>query len=388
VGRPALAGVTSMLRFPAGRSNAASDICARYHHLCMEAPRKPVSERVDERDTMFARMARRPGTPAFDEYYSRRPELRRIDDRLRAMPDLCRPGGRHYSEEIAGQTIEWFEKIEAIDPDPERVGALARRIRGNGDATGAVKRMLVDLGAVAVGCAPIERDFVYTRKGRFDGNYGRPVELSHPAAIVFLVEMDFDAMQRAPEGETIRESARQYFRAAEISLTAAAALRAAGFRATAHYDANYDLILPPLAVNAGLGELGRNNILIADRFGSRVRIGAVSTDLPVRFDRAVDLGAAAFCEICMKCAENCPSRALSMEGREEIRGVMKWPTRVERCYAYWRSVGTDCGICMAVCPFSHKDNALHNLVRRLIRIHPAVARIALLFDDLIYGRRW
>ena len=46
--------------------------------------------------------------------------------------------------------------------------------------------------------------------------------------------------------------------------------QAAGHDAKPHYDAHYDVILPPLAVHAGLGELGRNNILVADRFGSRV----------------------------------------------------------------------------------------------------------------------
>jgi hypothetical protein len=40
--------------------------------------------RVDERDTMFARMARRQGSPAYEEYYRRRPNLKATDDRLRS----------------------------------------------------------------------------------------------------------------------------------------------------------------------------------------------------------------------------------------------------------------------------------------------------------------
>jgi len=38
--------------------------------------------RFDERDTMFARMARRARTPPYEEYYSRRPELQKADDRV------------------------------------------------------------------------------------------------------------------------------------------------------------------------------------------------------------------------------------------------------------------------------------------------------------------
>jgi reductive dehalogenase len=248
--------------------------------------------------------------------------------------------------------------------------------------------MVRALGAVAVGCAPVDQDFVYTHKGRHDADYGRGVHLDHPSAIVFLVEMDFDAMRRAPQAETIRESARQYHRGAVVSKTVAAVLEASGFAAKSHHDAHYDVILPPLAVRAGLGELGRNNILIADRHGSRVRIGAVTTTMPLEHDAPVDLGADHFCAGCRKCAESCPSHALSLGDKEHVRGVFKWPTNVERCYAYWRSVGTDCGICMAVCPFSHRDNAFHGLVRGMVRRAPWTHRAALWFDDRVYGRRW
>jgi epoxyqueuosine reductase QueG len=161
-------------------------------------------------------------------------------------------------------------------------------------------------------------------------------------------------------------------------MVAAAALRACGHSAKPHYDAHYDLVLPPLAVAAGLGELGRNNILVADRFGSRVRIGAVSTDLPLRPGEPVDLGVQGFCRICRICAERCPSRALSTGEKEFVRGVWKWPTHVERCYAYWRQTGTDCGLCMARCPFSHANNAFHNLARRLA---PYVPRLLLFLEN-------
>lgn len=68
--------------------------------------------------------------------------------------------------------------------------------------------------------------------------------------------------------------------------------------------------------------------------------------------------------------------------------AFKWPTNVERCYAYWRSEGTDCGICMAVCPFSHRDNVFHGLVRGMVRRAARTHRAARWFDDRVYGRRW
>jgi reductive dehalogenase len=355
--------------------------------MARAAPTTP-AERVDERDTMFARMARRPGTEAYAETYQRRPDLRPVDDRLRSLPPLLTRGGRFYEPHVAHQAEAYFQEIESIEPDEALVAECADRLGSAGDLSGEVKELAGRLGAVAAGIALLDRAYVYTHKGRLDEDYGRPVDLDHPRAVVFLVEMDFEAMQQAPRAAVILESARQYHRAAEIAKTLQAVLERAGWQAKAHYDAHYDIILPPLAVAAGLGEVGRNNILVAHRFGSRVRIGAVTTDCPLSADQPVSLGVQPFCEVCKKCAENCPSRSLSLGGKQRTRGVTKWFTEVERCYAYWRSSGTDCGICMAVCPFSHRNTLLHNFVRWVVRVAPILHRPAVWLDDLVYGRHW
>lgn len=348
----------------------------------------PPAPRVDERDVMFARAARRPGTPAYQDYYARHPERREADDRLRALPDLLKPGGRHYDAAVCRDAARWFGAIDDIGPDAAVVARVAARLRGIADVTAAVSEELRRLGAYAVGCARVDSRFVYSHKGRFDEDYGRPIDLPHPHAIVFLVEMDAGEMAHAPAAPVIRESARQYWRAAVLAHTAEAALREAGFDAKAHYDAHYDVILPPLAVAAGLGEMGRHNILVADRAGTRVRIGAVTTNAPVTPASPVSLGVEAFCQGCLKCATSCPSRALSEGPRTDVRGVAPWPTHVERCYGYWRHTGTDCGVCMAVCPFSHPDTPLHRFVRAALRMAPALAPVALWFDDRLYGRTW
>ena len=77
--------------------------------------------RFDERDTMFARMARRAGTPPYDDYYARRPELQRTDDRIRGMPGLCQPGGRHYDPEISARAETYFEEIPDLEPEAAAV---------------------------------------------------------------------------------------------------------------------------------------------------------------------------------------------------------------------------------------------------------------------------
>jgi len=344
--------------------------------------------RHDERDTVFARMACEPGTAAYEDYYTRHPERKKTDDHLRSLPNLLEPGGRYFDEDIARQTEGFFGGIGEIETDEDEVRRWQERLEASKDPATTVKDLLRSCGAVAAGCAALDPDFVYTHKGRLAEDYGHEVQLDHATVIVFLVEMDYETCRQAPTGPMLRESARQYYRAARASFMLEAVLRACGHGAKAQYDAHYDLILPPLAVKAGLGELGRNNILIADRYGSRVRIGAVSTDLPLEHDAPVSLGANAFCEICKKCADNCPARALSLTKKESVAGVMKWPTRTEACHALWRNLGTDCGICMASCPFSHPNNRFHNLVRAMIRRFRWSHRPFLWLDDLIYGRKW
>ena len=337
---------------------------------------------------MFARAARKPGTPAYEQYYAAHPQLRAIDDRIRSATPFLEPGGQYYDERIIPEARKVFASIQQLEADPNFLCTWLGRLQDTDQPAELIRQMLTSLGAVAVGVAPLEQSIVYSHAGRSDEDYGREINLPHTVAIVFLVEMDLAAMQCAPAAEVLHESARQYYRAAIMAKNLAAVLQAAGWSAKAHHDAHYEVILPALAVLAGLGELGRNNILVADRYGSRVRIGAVTTDLQLPLDSPIDLGVQHFCVRCKKCATNCPSRALSEGDKVFERGVLKWPTAAHRCYGYWRWLGTDCGICMSVCPFSHRDTKFHNLVRLTVRHVHRSHGLALWFDDLIYGPKW
>lgn len=344
------------------------------------------SHHVDERDTMFARAEREPGTPAYLEYYDRHPELKPVDDRIRRKPPLGSPDSQYYDQARATEAETYFEAIEDLDPEPETVESWAQRLDNAAEPEPVLASLARDLGAVDVGFTELPREFVYTHHGRFDENYGEPIDLDHEFAVVFLVEMDHETMSTAPQPPVLVESAKQYYRAADIAKTIAAVLRAQGFDAAPQYDAHYEVILPPLAVEAGLGELSRNNILVADNYGSRVRIGAVTTTMTLRSDEPVSLGVERFCRTCKRCATRCPARALESGPKRDVRGTAKWPTDESGCYSFWRQAGTDCGICMADCPFSHPDTTLHNITRRVIKCAPWVAPILLWLDERLYDR--
>jgi reductive dehalogenase len=346
------------------------------------------NQQVDERDTMFARMARKPKTKPYNHYYSNNPDLKKKDDHIRSLPPLLDSKGKYYDSDYSEKARQLFDSIEDISIDNNIVVKYVKLFRNNISKTNVLKKIAIELGAVSVGCTNLEEKFVYSHKGRFDNNYGKKIILEHQNVFVFLVEMDFEQMSFSPKANVIVESAKQYYRAAVISKTLEAIVIKLGYDTKAHYDAHYDVILPPIAVQAGLGELGRNNILIADKFGSRVRIGAITTDLNFEYDSPISIGADRFCDVCKKCATNCPTKALSINGKSTVRGIEKWTTNVEKCYSTWRFYGTDCGICMVACPFSHRNNWLHYMIRKVVKLFPILNRILLMFDGLIYGKKW
>jgi ferredoxin len=94
-----------------------------------------------------------------------------------------------------------------------------------------------------------------------------------------------------------------------------------------------------------------------------------------------------FCNICRKCAENCPSSSIPFGDRQEIDGALRWKLNPETCFSYWNVLGTDCAICMRVCPYSHPDNLAHNLIRWGIARSGFFRRIALWMDNLFYGKK-
>lgn len=351
------------------------------------------AERVDERDAMFSREDYREGTEIYDRYYASRPELKEIDDRIRRLPALLAPGGLFYDPvrstyadaifKIIAGMVEMVDgpvaprPAEAPPPDPARM-------------TAAIKELTLHLGASEVAIAPLDRSWVYSHVGRGPEPWGEPIDLDHRWAIVFTLEMDYGKVEQAPAVGITEESARCYLQEAIAAVTLAQHVRDMGFPARAHISgSNYQVMLPPLAVDAGLGELGRMGYFISHRLGSRVRLGAVTTDLPLIPDSpggAVGRGVREFCEICKRCADSCPSGSIPDGGPRVVRGVEKWPMQVEPCLHYWRVVGSDCGMCMKVCPYSHPDTFVHRAVRRGIERSAFARRFAARAEDLFYGR--
>jgi ferredoxin len=355
----------------------------------VERLRDVPTQRFDERDIMFARARLQPGSEKYKAYYAMRPENEAKDDLFRAQPGLLSPEAKHADPILFAAPEASFTLTDAMhvmvegEPTQEQINLPENPAR-----TDFVKSLARYFGALDVGVAELKPEHVYSHIGRGPGEWGGALEVEHKYAIAFTVEMDYEIMGTAPEAPVVMESARQYVEAGRIAVQLAQTIRAWGYPARAHMDGNYRVICPLVARDAGLGEIGRMGLLMTPRLGPRMRIAVVTTDLELIPDvDKTDASMIDFCTVCGKCAENCPPKAISFDNRVEIDGSLRWQIDSDLCFRYWTAIGTDCGRCMTVCPYSHPDTFYHNLIRWGNERSGAFRRGALWLDDLFYGKQ-
>jgi ferredoxin len=344
--------------------------------------------RFDERDIMFARARLEPGSPNYEAYYQIHPENRNVDDATRAKPGLLSADSKLANEylfaapEASFTLTEVMGELVAGEPTGKKlelpVEEMTRYIRG----------LATFYGELDVGVTELKPYHVYSHVGRGPGEYGELLPVEHKYAIAFTVEMSHEMVGVNQNPPGVMETARQYVEAGRVAVQLAEAIRQLGHPARAHIDGNYRVIAPLVARDAGLGEIGRISMLMTPGLGPRVRLGVVTTDLDLLVeDREPDMSVIDFCTICKKCAENCPSSSIPINDRQESDGVLRWRINPESCFMYWNVIGTDCGICMTVCPYSHPDSLHHNLLRWGIKRSGFIRRGALLMDDVFYGKK-
>jgi ferredoxin len=346
------------------------------------------ARRIDERDIMFARGRLVTGSAEYQAYYAMRPENRSGDDHTRALPGLLSDGAELAEPLAFAAAAASFDLTDALRNHVDGEVTPLPVKRSPELWSSAIKELTRSYGALDVGVTELRPYHVYTHVGRGTGTYGEPVELDHRWALAFSVEMDHRRVSHAPAAPVVEESARQYVESAKIALILANWIRRLGYPARAHIDGNYRVIAPLVARDAGLGEIGRMGLLMTPRLGPRVRLGVVTTDLPLVSDPpGDDASVIDFCLVCKKCATNCPVGAIPCDDRTRVDDGLRWAIDPETCYRYWNVIGTDCATCMRVCPYSHPDSPAHNLVRVAIRKSATARRVMLWLDDVFYGKK-
>lgn len=255
-------------------------------------------------------------------------------------------------------------------------------------------------GASLVGICELNPLWIYSLWGDHNAKLaetfkvGDPVELPEGCryTVVLAIEMDYFDIQRSPAVTPAIDLG--YSKMGFVATSVAEFIRNLGYHAI---PSGNDMGLTiPMGIDAGLGELGRNGMLITEQFGPRVRLCKVFTDLPLVPDEPIDLGVQHFCEICGKCADQCPGQALPRGERTDKPtdistnpGVLKWSVNVEKCLKWWyRSGTTGCTNCIRACPYNKPPGSLHTFVRGVLKRWSIFDRVMLKGDDLMgYGKQ-
>jgi epoxyqueuosine reductase QueG len=145
---------------------------------------------------------------------------------------------------------------------------------------------------------------------------------------------------------------------------------------------------------AGIGELGRNGMMISERFGARIHMpDPILTDMPLVADGPIDIGVTDFCNICRKCASNCPTNSITFGPKIVYNGIEKFKINWLTCYKIRPFVADNygsCLTCIAVCPFTKPDAWWRRAGGTLLKTTPIAARPPVVralkwIDDKFWG---
>lgn len=262
------------------------------------------------------------------------------------------------------------------------------------EAAAEIKHVAKTFGADLVGITRFDERWMYVNKFSDLSRKEKPQEIPEgmTSVIVTAQSMDHDLIRTVPSALSGAATGHGYSRDAMVVLSIAQYIQNLGFRAVASM--NDTSLAIPTAIQAGLGEYGRLGLLITKEFGPRVRLGKVFTDLPLAHDRPIRFGVEEFCQVCRRCSDSCPVKAIpsgdpSTERHNEsnIRGVRKWSVDGEKCFGYWTAQNTDCSICVRVCPYNKDYSKWWFRVGRWLAGTPLRRLMPWLDVKLGYGRR-
>ncbi|RXG63676.1 hypothetical protein ES695_16145 [Candidatus Atribacteria bacterium 1244-E10-H5-B2] len=202
------------------------------------------------------------------------------------------------------------------------------------------------LGIDLIGFAPVDEKFI------FKNDYVGGIEFLYENGIVLGMEMDYKAIDKAPEPPAGLESLNIYAELGEATNKLADFIRSKGYRAIACHPLGGPILYPAMAVKAGFGKIGTQGLLITKKFGPRQRLSMISvnaTPLPEASQENFEIDE--YCKKCKRCVQMCPVNAIYYEPIIKENGIK---TRIdgEKCIEYFYET-TGCLVCIKERPF-HK----------------------------------
>jgi reductive dehalogenase len=275
------------------------------------------------------------------------------------------------------------------------------------DASRAVKHAALFYGASLAGIAHLNPLWIYSDHYDYPSGEDKPaipvlsegerLEQGEEAwylpgsmnrVIALAFEEDYQALSNSPGRVASAAVGDGYSRMAVTSHTLAEFIRGLGYRAAPA--GNGTGLSIPIAIDAGLGQSGRMGLLVTPKYGPRVRLAKVITDMPLIPDPPIDFGVTEFCVNCLLCADHCPSEAVtkgprSLKGKSISNnpGVLKWYGEPEKCYDF---NGFSCSNCKSICPFNKPNNSwLHKTIRTFIKVRSGLMNKAMVTLDQASG---
>ncbi len=342
-------------------------------------------ERFDQKNTAFARSQ-------WDEDY--REELLEISD-LEEKPeggwfDFTTPedieglaltkggiyvdqkGGNVGSDEYPGFYGHMIDKDGLWDWG-EPVGDTQYPVEDRWEMSRKIKEMAYYYGADRIGIAELDSRWVYSRYydrvTQEEGDLsleGEPApesetNISYDYAIAIAVKMDWEGIKESPDWKASAAVAKGYSNVAEVASKLAKYIRGLGYPAVP--SGNDTTLSVPISIDAGLGELGRNGLLMTPDYGPNVRLAQVLTDLPLEDDNPIDFGIQKFCSDCDECADACPVDAIPFGEKSEetpggisnLEGMERWTVDTPSCLGFWVDNDKRCANRIAACPWSDPE---------------------------------
>jgi reductive dehalogenase len=287
--------------------------------------------------------------------------------------------------------------------DQSRVAKQKYKFASKDAAKQAIKSAARLYGAHACGIARFDRRFVY--EPMYDKvndktlSWDKDLPFEPKSVIVMLWEMDYHCMATAPAWTADATVAEAYTRQATGAAQMAQFLKGLGHHAIGAGNDMANSVA--YGVLAGLGEGARNGHLIAPEVGCRVRISKVFTDFDFfDYDQPRDFGVKSFCENCKRCADSCPSKAISFDDKpslyptysdnkedtwNNLSGIYKFHSDAKKCFLFWTQNGSGCAACIASCPYNKPDFWHHRFIDAQNVIAPGWVHSIMREMDIVFG---
>lgn len=255
---------------------------------------------------------------------------------------------RYFHIHVSQVSVKTLQKVTMLDrfkngrPAPNQY-----KVTDPQEMADHTKEAAKEFGAELVGITHMSPEHAFEH---FDAS-------AYPTAISIAVSMDLDGLHYATSEKSSAAVMDGYHRATKASIALARRIRALGWEAISASNVGADtaeVLHLPLAVQAGLGQLGKHGSLISREFGSNMRLATVLTNMPLAHDQPEDIGVDDFCQRCQICVTNCPPQAIFTE-KQMVRGEEKWYVDFDKCVPYF-AANNSCGICVAVCPWTESGN--------------------------------